>query len=107
MATGLEQGGALAQHFIPHITGDRHEGPVHVHDQAVAVSHQHPFAGAIEDGGSLAQALSIGAVLALGEKSRDPRPRQEDQPGAEQDPGIAVDQQPALPVSELIEETAQ
>nr|BFE92500.1 hypothetical protein GCM10020185_30360 [Pseudomonas brassicacearum subsp. brassicacearum] len=46
-----------------------------MHDQAVAVGHQHPFAGAIEDGGSLAQALSIGAVLALGEKNREIRAR--------------------------------
>ncbi len=107
MTTGLEQIGSLAQHFVPSVTGNCNEGTVNVHDQAVAVRHQHSFAGAIEDGGGLAQALTIGAVLARPEKPGHPYSDQEDQRGADQHPGITVDQQPAKSIGGLIEETAQ
>src|SRR3546814_9986375 len=56
----LEEVGPTAQHLVPGVTGDRHEGSIHVHDQAVRVRHQHPFARAIEDRGCLAQTLAIG-----------------------------------------------
>ncbi|CAH0318684.1 hypothetical protein SRABI112_05207 [Pseudomonas mediterranea] len=105
VATGLEQVGAPAQHLVPVITGNRHEGPVHVHDQSAAIRHQYPFAGAIEDGGGLAQTLAIACVLPFAGPWR-PRPREKDQPGADQQPGIAVDQLPGLPGGGLIEETA-
>ncbi|MNI90409.1 hypothetical protein D3C73_1479260 [compost metagenome] len=68
-------------------------------DQTLHVGDQDPFAGAIEHGGGLTQALAIDIVLTQpGTNPQTPeqaRPGDEDQPGAEQRPEITVDQLPA------------
>jgi len=64
MMTGLEQARLMAENFVVLIAGDFHERTVDVHDQALTVGDQHPFAGAIEHGCCLTQALTIGLTLA-------------------------------------------
>ncbi|MNL42809.1 hypothetical protein D3C87_1652900 [compost metagenome] len=98
VTTGLEQAGALTQHFIALIAGYLHEGRVDVNDQAFAISDQHAFTGAIEHRSRLSQALTIFATFAQpgadSQTTQQARPGNEDQPRAEYHPGITVDQLP-------------
>ena len=111
MVPGLEQAGLLANDFLALITGDFHERTVDVHDQPLPVRDQHAFAGAIEYRSGLTQAFAI--RLAFTQSGADaqafeqPRPGQEDQPGAERHEQVAVDQLPAQQLVRAIEETVQ
>jgi hypothetical protein len=64
MAAGLELARALADDLVLLVAGDAHEGPVDVHDQALAVGDQHAFEGAVEHRGGHAQPLTVFAAQA-------------------------------------------
>src|ERR1700712_260011 len=99
MMAGFEQTGLLPHHLITLITSDRHEGPVHMDNQPVAIGDQHALTGAIEYRGGLAQTLTVS--MALAQSGTDSQafeqsgPGNEDQTGAKYHPEVAVDQLPS------------
>ncbi|MNG11451.1 hypothetical protein D3C84_949960 [compost metagenome] len=102
MTAGFKQVGPLPQNLFTLIAGDFHERAVHMDNQPVAISDQHPFAGAIEHGGSLTQTLTIFAAFtqsgADSQASKQSNAGNKDQPGAQRHPHVTVDQLPAHPL---------
>ncbi|MNC35248.1 hypothetical protein D3C75_837240 [compost metagenome] len=93
MAARLELVRALADDLVLLVAGDAHEGTVDVHDQAMAVGHQHAFEGAVEHCRSHAQAFTVFTThtRANPDEVEQPHPRHIDQHSAEQHPDHQVD----------------
>jgi hypothetical protein len=109
VAARLELARALAQHLVLLVAGDLHERPVDVHDQAVAVAHQHPFEGAVEHRCGHAQALAVLAAQARAhaDEIEQAPARHKDQRSAAAHPRVGVDQLPACQLGGIIEKIAQ
>ncbi len=96
MVAGLELARALADDLILLVAGDAHEGTIDVHDQALAVGHQHTFEGTVEHRGSHAQPFTVFTTQtrAMADEIEQAHARHIDQQGTEQHPDHHVDLPP-------------
>lgn len=108
MTPGFEQAGWLAHDVFTLVTGDRHEGPIHMHDQAPRVSDQYPFAGAIEHRSGLAQTFTVflQGLLQLAGLVKSGA-HQVNHQGADGHPQITAHLQPQAKVARVIEKLDQ
>ncbi|MNV60274.1 hypothetical protein D3C71_1527320 [compost metagenome] len=109
MATRLELVRALAQHLVLLVAGDAHECAVDVHDQALAVGHQHPLEGAVEYRRGHAQPLAVFAAKtsADADEGEQARARHENQHGTEQHPEHCVDLPAHAQCQRIVSHTVQ
>src|SRR5207253_11179957 len=111
MMAGLEHARLVAKHFFSLIAGNLHERTVHMDDQPLTVSDQHPLTSAIEHRCCLTQTLAVLTAVAQrcvnSEKTQQSCTGNEDQSGTEHCPYIAVDQLPTGQIGRLIEEVVQ
>ncbi len=98
----------MPQHVFALVAGDFDKGPVDVNNQPQGIGDQHSFAGAIEHGGGLAQALAVFLQWLLDQvRPGKVRAEQVDRQGTEADPQVTAYLKPAAQLHGFIDKVDQ